>query len=169
MTPYAYMAGRLAAFDRLGLSKLAAINARTMLPPAMLKGVGEAAEAALGVTKAEQHLSPEILAALKTTGRTPAPMLPPAMRGKEKALYEGVAEMSPTAQTMHAMGPSAGAAEHPGSQWIRNELAGQLKPADVGALREVGSGAMTGAEGAGATVRPPRRPKAPPPPPRNYE
>jgi hypothetical protein len=173
MTPFAYHAGQLAVLDMLGLQKLAVIGAKTMLPRAM-----SVLEKIPGATKAEQYLSPDILAALKTTGRTPKPMWPPAMQGKEQTLYKGVADMSPAAQTMHAMGPASGGVAgvlppaKPGQTaldmagWdkaIRAQVTGKLTPQDMGALRSVGSQSLGGAEVAGGTIRPGARVKKPMP------
>ena len=177
MTPYAYTAGCLAAFDRLGLSKLAAIGAKTMLPPPMVKAlegaakeVGSAAQGAARSTEsmlpAAMRRGPETLADspwhqfMEATKSKPAT----AAAARDKQLFAGaVPEMSPAGQYAHVMGPSAGAAEVPGSQWVRDNLSAQLTPQDVGALRGMQSSALQGAEGAGATVRPPRRrPPAPP-------
>jgi hypothetical protein len=130
MTTHAYTVGRLAAFSLLGLSKFAAMGAKTMLPPSLLRGVEETVS---GVSQAEKHLSPEILAALKTTGRNPAPMLPPAMRGAEQttAVSQEVLKQSPWHQYMTIAQGKPGLAsvvESPTSSAFRAELARQATP-----------------------------------------
>ena len=105
-----------------------------MLPPALVEG------AVAGVTKAERHLSPEILKALPSH----KPMLPPAMRGAEgtAAVPTGVLKESPWHQYMAVTEGKAGitrtAPESSTSRWFRDQLAG-AQPAFA------------------LTVRPPRR------------
>lgn len=170
MNAFPYNAGRAAVCALLGISKFAALNTKAIFPPPMMNALKGSAKEVGGVAHSAEKLLPTAAeGSALSLAESPWHQLQGMSKGRsagDKQLFAaGVPEMSATGQYAHVMGPSAGAAEVPGSKWVRSHLESQLTPKDMGALRSSGSGVLQGAEGAGATVRPPRkRPQLPPKP-----
>lgn len=149
MTPF-YTLGRAGALELLGLSKLAAIGAKTMLPTAM---------------KSMEGLLPAALKGGERAG---------LQTGRSSAVSKQVLSESPWHQYMSIAGPGGGAAESGLSKMFKNQMAGQAPknlgqamPANLGTQATLRPQAV--AESFAPTMPPPARmpsmaPTVPPPP-----